>query len=76
MFSFAEICAIGCMIIFIVIIACNFYKKFLTGKFYKAVNNAIKYGGSIQLFDGKITLDFDDGAILNSKGKQIKCIYR
>lgn len=76
MITFAEICALVCMTVFIVVIACNLYKRFLTGRFYKVINNSIKYGGSIQLFDGKITLDFDDGIILNSKGKQIKCIYR
>lgn len=39
------------------------------------INVARKNGSRLHLENGMI-LDFENGVILNSKGKQIKCIYR
>lgn len=46
------------------------YKKLMC-----IIEFAIKNGKRVELENG-VVLDFENGIILNSRGKQIKCIYR
>lgn len=53
-------------------------KWFFMSKYQKLmchIDMARKNGRRLHLENGMI-LDFENGVILNSKGKQIKCIYR
>ena len=56
----------------------NTLRWFFMSKYNKLmyhINVARKNGSRLHLENG-IILDFEEGIILNSKGKQIKCIYR
>lgn len=75
MISIIELLSLIWMGLAIGAIVCSSYKKYIDKKLIDDVNYAIANGGQIELING-IILDFEDGIIRNSNGKQIKCIYR